>query len=242
MRKLVYVPLYHPSQVKFISKDSFKEIVQNHLSEFSTKPDEYYSMLKEDFLNLNLKKARAYLDGYPFNARQEKFDLEPDEYAPEMRILNDLLERGAILEHTENVELMHQQNANFEALQEVYGKLAEELHIMDEEDSGDEGIRASDLDLTEKMVQLYEEIDNLVESRDSYVARQIAKTLQEDETGILIMGVYHDVISKLPDDIQTEPLSERLVEIAREFKKKFPHGTEAISNYIGELEGRELKG
>ena len=42
----------------------------------------------------------------------------------------------------------------------------------------------------------------LLEDRDNFIARTIDGTLQEDDTGILFIGAYHEVISKLPADIR----------------------------------------
>jgi hypothetical protein len=42
----------------------------------------------------------------------------------------------------------------------------------------------------------------LLRQRDDYIAKRIRDTLSEGETGILFIGAYHDIPSRLPEDIQ----------------------------------------
>jgi hypothetical protein len=42
----------------------------------------------------------------------------------------------------------------------------------------------------------------LLRRRDAHIAKRIFETLAEGETGILFIGAYHDVLSKLPADIE----------------------------------------
>jgi hypothetical protein len=41
-----------------------------------------------------------------------------------------------------------------------------------------------------------------LEGRDNYIAMIIRETLLEGETGILFIGGYHDIVSKLSPDIR----------------------------------------
>ena len=41
----------------------------------------------------------------------------------------------------------------------------------------------------------------MLKERDGYIARRIDETLREGESGVLFIGAYHDIASKLPEDI-----------------------------------------
>lgn len=53
--------------------------------------------------------------------------------------------------------------------------------------------------------------------RDRHIAQRIDDTLQDGETGILIIGAGHNVQRYLNRDINVVPLSEELLQLKREF-------------------------
>ncbi|MBI2935461.1 MAG: hypothetical protein HYY31_01410 [Chloroflexi bacterium] len=46
--------------------------------------------------------------------------------------------------------------------------------------------------------------DRLVEGRDRFIAATVSETLKEGETGVLLLGAYHNVGAYLPGDIAVE--------------------------------------
>jgi hypothetical protein len=48
----------------------------------------------------------------------------------------------------------------------------------------------------------------LLEDRDNFIAGTIESTLQEGDTGVLFIGAYHEVLSKLPADIRVVQVKE----------------------------------
>jgi len=48
----------------------------------------------------------------------------------------------------------------------------------------------------------------LLRQRDDFIVKGIKETLGESETGILLIGAYHDILSKLPDDIQVSQIKD----------------------------------
>ncbi len=42
----------------------------------------------------------------------------------------------------------------------------------------------------------------MLEDRDNFIARTIESTLKEGDTGVLFIGAYHEILSKLTADIQ----------------------------------------
>lgn len=56
--------------------------------------------------------------------------------------------------------------------------------------------------------------DRLLKKRDRFIAETINETLLADETGVLFMGAFHDVISQLAPDIAIEAVKQRAKEAA----------------------------
>lgn len=61
--------------------------------------------------------------------------------------------------------------------------------------------------------------NRLLRDRDEFIAQTIDGTLKEGETGILFLGAHHEIIPKLPDDIEIIELKER--ERIKEYQKGF---------------------
>ena len=83
----------------------------------------------------------------------------------------------------------------------------------------------------------YKLIENkLLKERDNFIANRIDETLGDRETGILFIGAYHDVIPKLPQDIEikevkkTEKVKEyqKLLSNLRQGKEHFRRLTEYL--------------
>lgn len=61
--------------------------------------------------------------------------------------------------------------------------------------------------------------NKLLRERDEFISQTIAKTLKEGETGILFLGANHEIISKLPKNIEVIELKER--EKIKDYQKSF---------------------
>jgi hypothetical protein len=59
--------------------------------------------------------------------------------------------------------------------------------------------------------------NRLLRERDEFIAQTINNTLGQEETGVLFLGAYHEIISKLPKDIDVVELKER--EKIKEYQK-----------------------
>ena len=71
--------------------------------------------------------------------------------------------------------------------------------------------KINNLEEKDKVIQKYEKKAwDILKRRDEYIANRIAKTLMEEETGILFMGMRHKVDERLPKDIQVSYLIYRL--------------------------------
>jgi hypothetical protein len=110
-------------------------------------------------------------------------------------IVEKLLDMGAVLVKTEDPALVKKEYIYIKKM--VYAKSPREK---------------------EACAQRYKRAQNqLLKERDDYIARRIDETLHEGETGVLFIGAYHDIASKLPDDIHVVQVKD-ITEV-REYQK-----------------------
>jgi hypothetical protein len=101
-------------------------------------------------------------------------------------IIGRLLERGAVLVKTEDLALVRQERA-------YITKVTQSKSLREREAAA----------LRYKLAQ-----GKLLKQRDDFIAKRIGETLGEGETGILFLGAYHDILPKLPDDIQVSQIKD----------------------------------
>jgi hypothetical protein len=101
-------------------------------------------------------------------------------------IIGKLLERGAVLVKTEDPVLVKQEYAYIAKI--AHSKSPKEKEVWA---------------LRYKVAQ-----GRLLRQRDDYIARRIKETLHEGETGVLFVGASHDVLSKLPQDIEVTKVQD----------------------------------
>jgi hypothetical protein len=101
-------------------------------------------------------------------------------------IVGKALERGAVLVKTEELALVKQEHT-------YITKIARSKSLKEKEVAA----------LRYKLVQ-----SKLLKQRDDFIAKRVNETLGEGETGILFIGAYHDILSKLPDDIQVSQVKD----------------------------------
>jgi hypothetical protein len=110
-------------------------------------------------------------------------------------IVGKLLRRGAVLVKTEDLGLVKQEHA-------YITRIASSKSLKDREAAA----------LSYKLVQ-----NKLLRQRDDFITRRIKETLSEGETGILFIGASHEILSRLPTDIQVSQVKN--VDKVREYHK-----------------------
>jgi len=101
-------------------------------------------------------------------------------------IVGRLLERGAVLVKTESLALVKQEY-------NYITKMTRPKSLKEREVAA----------IRYKLAQ-----GKLLKQRDEFIAGRINETLAEDETGILFIGAYHNILVKLPSDIKTIQVKE----------------------------------
>jgi hypothetical protein len=94
-------------------------------------------------------------------------------------LLMQLIRKGAVLMGTESAEL-----------------LLEEYRLIKQTVSGRHGATGA-----ETFRDRHDETDNLLKKRDRFIAQRINETLGPDETGIIFLGMLHDLGGRLDQDI-----------------------------------------
>ncbi len=140
-----------------------------------------------DNLGLDLNRLRIYQDGLPAGGDLGERIVRDaaSKGSRNYQIVLKLMEKGATIEATESPELL----------------LMEYKHIKDLISARDENEQRIALDAYNRVK------DKLLEERDCYIARRISETLLDGETGLLFIGAHHNVVPKLPADIEVIMLS-----------------------------------
>lgn len=153
--------------------------------------DEMWEGIRARFgkMDIDYSKTRVYQDGLPLCGRQ--LDIVRDvaaQASQNHRLVLSLVERGASLEGTEDVQLLLKEYHYIQAI-------------------------TNELEPTEKQRKaksLTVKRNRLLRQRDRFIARRIDQTLKEGETGVLFAGMAHRIDKYLPRDISVSYLIFRL--------------------------------
>ena len=194
MRKLIYVPIVH-SEVDFGSLTH--NLRKRYIDRFGLSVwrqrvkgvDALWQEIRTKViaLEIDFHKIKVYQDGLPVCGRELEIvqDLAR-QGSKNHQLLVELAERGATIMGTEDAQL----------LVEEYLRLRDGLD--GDSETGDRVTPGEDL----------------LHRRDLYVAKRIRETLRDGETGILFIGLLHEVDEKLCQDMEISyPLREGEEEI-----------------------------
>jgi hypothetical protein len=139
-------------------------------------------------LKIGFGRVKVYQDGLPVCGKEEQIvrDLAR-QGSLNYRLVAQLMDRGAKLVGTESPEL-----------------LLREYRLVRSQLAGHPGESATETDGADRDTQ------TTLRERDRFIARRIAETLAEEETGILFVGFAHDVHRYLSDGIEVQFLIHRL--------------------------------
>lgn len=217
MRTLIYVPVLHTEvEIGSMSELLSREYISRYGEEAWRKHveiiDEMWKGIRRRLFDSGLpfKKMRVYQDGLPVCGKEIEIARESAEKGSEnFKIVMELVCRGAKLEGTEDPNL----------LLEEYNYLKRVTQIMDPAER-------------DRVIKEYApRATDLLERRDKFIADRIDITLLPSETGVLFMGMRHQVDEKLPKDIGVQYLIHRLpFRVAQTF-------TESQEKEGGDLQG-----
>ena len=196
-RVLLYFPVLHTEadlgqMGEPIRRLALQRLGMTGVAQKSNVIDGIWTRIETFFKDPQLPYEKVYLyqDGLPVCGRET--DIVNDMARSGSRnhkLLADLMTQGAKLMGTESAELLVQEYA-------LAQKLLASLNKPDSSTSPN---------------PLGEESRNLLAQRDQFIARRINQTLKTGTTGILFIGMLHDIITELDEDINVvHPLTTEI--------------------------------
>ena len=177
MRALIYFPIIHsPQDLGSLSQVASNIRTNEQQNNYLDAVQQFWEMIGSTIegLRLDYKTIKIYQDGLPVCGEIKEIVAEVAESGSlNHRLLQTLNQKGGMLIGTESPEL-----------------LAREYALMTQ--------MLSAVDSTETCS---EDAQTLLDLRDEYIAQRIDETLQNNEMGILFLGIMHNIEKKLPKDI-----------------------------------------
>jgi len=195
MRTLIYVPIIHSvadmgSMGEELKRKSVAGLGENLWQKHTNTVNGYWVAIESYFekIDIYINGIKIYQDGM-FVDGEMAMKLIGDGVksgSKNSEIVLKLINRGAILIKTEDFKLVKDE---YDGLQSI---IKSKTNI-------------------KKLIQLLRyklSKPILLRRRDRFIAATIDETLGQNETGILFIGAYHNVLKKLPKDITVIELKE----------------------------------
>lgn len=185
MRRLIYVPIIHTntdlgSLAQGLEIKAKEAVKATSWRKHKTIVENYWAEIARYWENKNVSGFKIFQDGMPTNGtvgQKMVADLSR-KGSINYKIVKQLTEKGAILTKTEDPDL----------LKEEYFLTKELVE------------RKSFLGGLFAFLRYKWRKGGLLTERDNYIAKRIDESLQEGETGICFLGVYHRMLQKLSPD------------------------------------------
>ena len=221
MRTLLYVPIIHTSAdlgslAPAVNRRGIAGLGEDLWIRHRLAVEGFWKIIAAWFDSVNVAGMRLYQDGMITDGEVGQKIVEAGVKAGSQNyiLVDRLLRRGALLVKTEDFALVKQERDRLLAMTQTPST-------------------------TRKLIAFlkYRLVKNrLLKQRDKVIAGQIARTLQEGRTGILLIGAYHNIRPKLPADIQVREIKEirqvgeyqRLLPFYRTHREQF----EALGQYL----------
>ena len=194
MRRLVFIPILHSEadlgNLREEVVDRYKKILDEAVWEKRQRMiSSLWKKISDSFADKDVSGMKIYQDGMPTGGELGKKIVWKVAEAGSLnyKLVRSLIERGAILEKTEDLELVKKERdyiVKMVTAKSLFSRLINTFRFV--------------------LVK-----DRLLKRRDRFIANQINHTLKEGETGILFIGARHNVLPKISKDIDVEKLLER---------------------------------
>ena len=177
MRALIYFPIIHsPKDLGSLSKAVSDRRTNEQENKYLEAVKHFWEIVTTTIegLELDYTRLKLYQDGLPVCGKEIEIVTEVAESGSENhKLLQALNKKGAVLMGTESPELLVKEHA----------LMLQMLNSVDctETSSGN--------------------AQSLLNQRDEYIAQRIDETLQNNEMGMLFLGLMHNIETKLPKDI-----------------------------------------
>lgn len=193
-RKLLYVPIIHVeadlgSLAEAIARTSRHIYGPDRWDRHQETVRAFWDSIAAHFDRLDAAGLKVYQDGLPAEGElAERIIAEGARGGSRnFQIVQRLMERGAEVRRTEDPALLRREYECLRGLVRAGSALAR--------------LRA--------YLRYKARKGGLLAARDRFIAARIDETLKPGETGVLFLGAHHDVLSRLPPDIEVDELKER---------------------------------
>ena len=204
MRRLIYLPIIHsdPDLGKLVEgiEERAKAVVggdnwQKHKEVVRL----YWQEIANYWEGKDVSGLKIFQDGMPADGVVGERTVKSlaEKGSINYKIIEQLMEKGAILVKTEDPELLKEEYFLTRELTE----------------------RKSVLGSLSALFRYRRRTGTLLQARDRYIIKRINESLGEGETGVCFLGAYHQVWSSLPKDIEVISLKDP--EKVREYYQKF---------------------
>ena len=204
MRTLIYVPIIHTvadmgSMGEELKHKSISGLGEENWQNHTNTVNGYWEAIESYFDNIKIyiPGIKIYQDGMFVDGEMAMKFLSDGVKAgsKNSEVVSKLIEKGAILIKTEDFKMVKDE---YDGLQSIIKSKTNMRKIF--------------LLLKYKMSKPV-----FLWRRDKFIAATINETLGQDETGILFIGVYHNILKRLPIDITVIELKE--IEKVRLYQK-----------------------
>ena len=223
MRNLIYIPIIHSgadmgSMAAEISKKGSQELGKDFWEYHISTVEKYWEVISKycNSICFDNKTFKIYQDGMIADGEIANKIVSDSVKAgsKNYEIISGLVNRSAILMRTEDLSMVKKE---LEILKTLPTSGALIMKII-------------------RLVRFKITRSKLLKARDKFIASRIASTLGEDETGILFIGAFHDVLKYLPKDIWVTEVKE--IRKVREYQKllliqtREKQNFQALSQYL----------
>jgi hypothetical protein len=199
MRRLIYVPIIHNeadlgSLAEGIEERTKAVIGSANWQKHKEEVNLYWQKIYDYWDKKYIPGLKIFQDGMPVDGEVGADIVKSLANSGSMnyKIVEQLMSKGAELIRTEDPEL-----------------LKEEYFLTRELTKSESA--ASSLDFLSRYKWRK---DKLLKARDAYIVKRIGESLKDGETGVCFLGASHQIVSRLPKDIEVITLkySEKVVE------------------------------
>lgn len=193
MRTLIYVPIIHTeadlgSLAEGIEERAKAVVGEANWQKHKEEVNLYWQEIYDYWSKETIPGLKIFQDGMPIDGPVGENIVKSLAYNGSInyKIIEELLNKGAILVKTEDAEL-----------------LKEEYFLTREFTNSDPAANSL------RALSRYKwRKDRLLKERDTYIARRIDENLKEGETGVCFLGAEHQIVSRLPKDIEVITLKD----------------------------------
>ena len=205
MKALIYVPIIHTSAdlgslAKDLNRRGIADLGEELWKEHIKTVEGFWDVVSHYFDSIDVSGMKIYQDGMVAGGEvgQKIVEEGAKSGSKNYELVSELLKRGAILVKTEDFKLVKKERDRLIAITQAKS-------------------------LPEKLIAFmkYKVIKNrLLNKRDEFIARRIEETLNQDGTGIIFIGAFHNIKERLPKDVRIMEIKN--TEKVREYQKLIP--------------------